>query len=97
GFVFSIAWILVNIGSKHWQENWENHIDLLEDSITGPIYKVVTKKFSYSVTKVNLIISSFVTLIWLILIFRYSFLNITFCPNKGNKFDAYWTIITLST
>jgi hypothetical protein len=41
GLVFSIAWLAANRGSKHWQENWENHVDLLEDSIQGPLYKVV--------------------------------------------------------
>ncbi len=40
GFVFSSAWFLVNRGSKYWQENWEKHVDVLEDSITGPLYKV---------------------------------------------------------
>jgi hypothetical protein len=42
GFVFSVAWYCVNRGSKQWQENWENHVDLLEDSEIGPLYKVVT-------------------------------------------------------
>lgn len=42
GFVFSVAWYCVNRGSKQWQENWENHVDLLEDDVTGPLYKVVT-------------------------------------------------------
>lgn len=41
GFVFSYAWFLVNKGSKFWQENWEYHIDTLEDEITGPLYKTV--------------------------------------------------------
>jgi hypothetical protein len=40
GLVFTVAWYLVNRGSKFWQENWENHVDLLEDEVTGPIYKV---------------------------------------------------------
>ncbi|HYA13210.1 MAG TPA: hypothetical protein VEF33_02610 [Syntrophales bacterium] len=31
GFVFTFALYLVNRGSKYWQENWENHLDLLED------------------------------------------------------------------
>lgn len=39
GFVFTFAWFSVNKGSKYWQENWENHLDLLEDKITGPLYK----------------------------------------------------------
>ena len=41
GLVFSFAWFCVNRGSKHWQENWEKHVDMLEDSVTGPLYKVV--------------------------------------------------------
>lgn len=44
GFVFSVAWFCVNRGSKHWQENWENHVDMLEDNISGPLYKVVLRR-----------------------------------------------------
>lgn len=44
GFVFSVAWYCVNRGSKQWQENWENHVDLLEDGTSGPLYKVVTTR-----------------------------------------------------
>ena len=44
GTVFSFAWVLVNKGSKFYQENWEAHIDLLEDEITGPLYKSVMDK-----------------------------------------------------
>ena len=39
GFVFSLAWHYVNKGSKFWQENWENHVALLEDAHIGPLYK----------------------------------------------------------
>lgn len=41
GLVFSFSWVLVNRGSKFWQENWEKHVDMLEDKITGPLYKTV--------------------------------------------------------
>ncbi len=44
GFVFSIAWVCVNRGSKQWQENWENHVDSLEDDVTGPLYKVILSR-----------------------------------------------------
>jgi hypothetical protein len=37
GLVFSFGWFCVNKGSKQWQENWENHVDLLEDEIIGPL------------------------------------------------------------
>lgn len=44
GLVFSFAWTCVNKGSKYWQENWENHIDLLEDNFIGPLYKSVASR-----------------------------------------------------
>ena len=44
GFVFSVAWHCVNKGSKHWQENWENHVELLEDEVFGPLYKTLSRR-----------------------------------------------------
>lgn len=41
GLVFTWAWLLVNRGSKFWQENWENHVDMLEDDVIGPLYKTI--------------------------------------------------------
>jgi hypothetical protein len=78
GFVFTFAWYLVNRGSKYWQENWENHLDLLEDEITGPLYKtllerpgydslsekLVTGPLSVSVSKINQWVSVFVLFVW---------------------------------
>ena len=67
GIIFSLAWVLVNFGSKKWQENWEKHIDMLEDDITGPLYKTVINKTSHSVSRINISVSFFVLAIWLIL------------------------------
>ena len=44
GICFSLSWFLVNRGSKKWQENWEAHIDILENKVTGPIYKIEKDK-----------------------------------------------------
>jgi hypothetical protein len=44
GLFLSVAWHLVNKGSKYWQENWENHLDLLENSYQGPLYKIVISR-----------------------------------------------------
>jgi hypothetical protein len=83
GFVFSIAWFLVNIGSKNWQENWEGHIDRLEDNFIGPLYKTVRKhNVNFSVSKINIIISAFVAAIWLLILVHYLIANINFC--NGN-------------
>ena len=80
GLIFSLSWFLVNKGSKYWQENWEMHVDLLEDTSIGPLYKTtchnpyqsgkptfLNKLFGprrYSVTRINIAISFFVSLVW---------------------------------
>ncbi len=83
GLIFSCSWALVNLGSKSWQENWETHIDMLEDQFTGPIYKMVKKSdTSYSVSRINIAVSFAVFITWLIILliffFRYylSFMSI---------------------
>lgn len=35
GLVCSIAWVLVNLGSKLWQENWEKNVGALEGKLLG--------------------------------------------------------------
>ncbi|HEF4887327.1 TPA: hypothetical protein SAQ42_001537 [Klebsiella oxytoca] len=82
GFVFTFAWFLSSRGSKYWQENWENHLDLLEDQITGPLYKTllerpefenyadkfITGPLDVSVSKINQWVAAFIVFSWLILI-----------------------------
>jgi hypothetical protein len=83
GWLFTWAWFLVNRGSKQWQENWENHVDMLEDSVVGPLYKTtllrpnkgqdlsdtfVTGPAPFSVSKINQWVSFFTLIVWLCLI-----------------------------
>ena len=87
GLVFSFGWFCVNKGSKQWQENWENHVDLLENQSIGPLYKIVlmrdkpkgikdnivafmTGPKALSVSRINQIISLFVTILWVFLLFE---------------------------
>lgn len=44
GFILSFSWFFANRGSKQWQENWEHHVDHLEDKVTGPLYKTVLRR-----------------------------------------------------
>lgn len=78
GIVFSVAWYCVNRASKFWQENWEKHVDLLEDAEVGPIYKTVlhdddlrfwdlSGPYPFSVSKVNQLLSLFVVLLFALL------------------------------
>jgi hypothetical protein len=73
GFVLSLAWHFTNIGSKSWQRHWEVHVDLLEDAFTGPLYKTVHPQQTYSVSKINEIVSFVFVLIWLLLGVKYLF------------------------
>jgi len=105
GIVFSFAWFSVNRGSKKWQENWEKHVDLLEDQVTGPLYKIVlsrndkkgkrdfvngvfTGPASISVSKVNQLISLFVTLVWCFLLW-YTL------PEFSLTADFHWPYMTV--
>lgn len=82
GLIFSLAWFLTNRGSKYWQENWENHVDMLEDGITGPLYKTILHRpkeknilkrsiegpAPFSVSQINQWVSLFTVVVWLPLI-----------------------------
>lgn len=46
GFILSFGWVLANRGSKQWQENWEHHVDHLEDAVIGPLYKITMPRNS---------------------------------------------------
>jgi hypothetical protein len=102
GFVFTFAWHLANRGSKYWQENWENHLDLLEDNVTGPLYKTllerpeeddwaekyVTGPKSVSVSKINQWVSVYVLFTWLIMA-AYSML----CSLGGLWRSGFWSLL----
>lgn len=106
GLVFSFAWFLVNKASKFWQENWEKHLDLNEDSVIGPLYKTTISKESYSsfwkptkayaasVSKINQILSLFVFAIWIGLLLNL-FISKQIVLFKGS--DFYFTFTGLLT
>ncbi|MGX7745916.1 RipA family octameric membrane protein [Rhodopseudomonas parapalustris] len=81
GYLFSLAWYLVNRGSGTWQRNWESHVDLLEDEIMGPLYKTMINRstykwynlaepYPYSPSRINNILALGISIVWLILIAR---------------------------
>ncbi|MDR2583724.1 MAG: hypothetical protein LBC75_09615 [Fibromonadaceae bacterium] len=67
GFLTALAWHLSNKGSKQWQKNWENHVDELENGITGPLYKTVSDNGTWSVSKINELVSLFSVIAWILL------------------------------
>lgn len=74
GFITAMSWALINIGSKFWQRHWEKYIDILEDSVTGPLYKTIyahKTTETFSVSKLNEMISRFFIIIWFVLGIKY--------------------------
>jgi hypothetical protein len=78
GVIFSTGWYFVNRASKFWQENWESHVDLLEDPTNGPLYKTLLSNvelsflslngpYNFSVSKINQLLSLFVFALFLLL------------------------------
>lgn len=78
-YAFSLIFHLANKGSKFWQENWEKHINYLEDEISGRIYKTwfmdsnwihnPVGKYTFSLSKLTMMISFILILCALLLIF----------------------------
>ncbi len=55
GYFTSFAWRYIEKGSSAWQKNWEQHIDFLEDNITGRLHKTVlgTSSKFYSISSIH--------------------------------------------
>lgn len=81
GLVLSIAWYLGNRGSKFWQTNWEKHVDYIENSVYGPLYKTIldrkefkfwdlTNAYPFSVSRINHTLNIFAIIIWIFLAFQ---------------------------
>ncbi|MBI0400395.1 RipA family octameric membrane protein [Cyclobacterium marinum] len=97
GILTAFAWALINKGSKTWQRHWEIHVDMLEEKVTGPLYKVVTTDRTFSVSKINEIVSRFFILIWIVLGLKYFIDNISFIKTETNEIDYLVIICSLST
>jgi len=94
---FSFAWYLANDASKHWQKNWEAHMDLLEDNITGALYKTFTAEKSYSVSKINILASKVISVSSFILLMyeSYNFIERYFRTTLGIKRIIFCLFIIL--
>lgn len=90
GYLTAISWALINIGSKFWQRHWEKHIDMLEDEVTGPLYKTLyahKTNRTFSVSKINEMISRYFVIIWTLLGLKYFIDHLTIC---GDIHDFAW-------
>lgn len=97
GFLTALAWVLTNKGSKFWQRHWEKQIDVLEDEVTGPLYKTVyayKSPVTFSVSKINEIVSQFFVVIWISFGVNYFIENLTFVASLSEV--AYMELFIFS-
>ncbi|WP_216379626.1 RipA family octameric membrane protein [Arcanobacterium phocae] len=106
GLIFTLGWCLANKGSKYWQENWEEHVNILEIIAGIPIHSVTKtsakpcpfslKPFPYSVSKINQLLSLVILAFWGI-IYLYS-LCVVFprYPNLSKQQFMIIMIVVLS-
>jgi hypothetical protein len=74
GAVCSVAWTLVNRGSKYWQEAWETKVERLEPSATDALFSAEESEQirkgcwlrgrRYSVSKLAIALSDYTVLLW---------------------------------
>lgn len=74
-FLLCFNWYLGNRGSKYWQNHWERLLDVLEDPVWGPTYKVapnpehfsfkeVIKEYPVSVSKIRQFDTLLIATVW---------------------------------
>lgn len=99
GIVFSLGWVLINKGSKQWQKHWESYIDMFEDKYYGPLYKTVGMQNTYSVSKINELISIAVLGLWVLFFLNLLFSNsidpFFFNPKHFNAIFSYTSLATI--
>ena len=76
GLVCSVAWCLLNRGSKYWYEAWEQKVVAIERDVLGaPLFSNIEELVRsgwwgaarYSVSKITIALSDFAVLTWLFL------------------------------
>ena len=112
-YFFSLCWVLMNKGSKFWQENWEEQIYTLEKEFSGNLYQTIlnTKKkgdfcacplslkaYNYSVTKITLLTSIMLTIVAGIMVLVYIvILFLSFTKKCRVDFSCWSTCLCCSS
>jgi hypothetical protein len=96
GFITALAWWFINKGSKTWQRHWEKIVDVLEDYVIGKLYKTNSSQKTFSVSKINELISKYFMLIWLYLLIKSAFFDFTLVKCDNNNIVVEWNIIIVN-
>lgn len=108
GYFFSLGWYFVNRGSKYWQKNWEDHVDLLGSRIQGELFSTIknsnqkfrklNKEYPFSVSKVNQLLSLIMLITWFgLIVFSifFSFDKLNYFNFINKQYFWLWLILIL--
>lgn len=94
GVITSLCFYYVNLGSKYWQQNWENNVDNLEYYISGNLYKIYYSSqtgVKHSVSGVNNELSLVLVVIWFItFIGSYAYISLSSNIIEQNPFLIFF-------
>ena len=87
-------------GSKYWQENWEKHVDYLENYSSGKLYKYVKSgqginrkdmldPYPYSVSKINSLLGLYIFAIWAIALIYVTY-HLSIPPRYDRSTELSW-------
>lgn len=102
GVVCSLAWTLVNRGSKFWQENWEGHIHFIKDNniikTFRPLWYLNPPEFhgarKFSPSRITIALSDYVLVVWVsALVYPFFKLNTSL---DINEFDFIFSTIVVT-
>lgn len=77
GVICSLAWTLLNRGSKYWQEAWEQKVSRFEKKLGWKLFRKPEKIIhkgpwlsgeKYSVSKLAIVLSDYVLVLWVCLL-----------------------------
>jgi hypothetical protein len=89
-------------GSKFWQQNWERHIDMLEDDIEGRLHKTIwlpEGKISFSVSGTNQTLSYLIIVFWVVVTVYVAYKYVGSPPldfDYLHNISAWWRLIIIT-
>lgn len=102
GIVAASAWVCANRGSKYWQVNWEQYVDVLGEDFIGPLFQhpidpASNNEKRYSVSKVNLTLSWYIFGVWIaILVLTIVAWCISYCCCQSDSCITFCLLLLFS-
>lgn len=99
GMTTALTGVLTAKGSKFWQQNWEAHVDFLEDEIEGRLHKVALSRdenLAPSVSRANERLLWALTIGWILIFITGAIYYAELCPSAPLSWIKVAVILAMS-